>query len=440
MIRRVIFPALFLLLVFALYPEARQDTRKEQLRSRDRGIGRVESNWLTPLQSHAGPPVFSLDFSVTEEVEEYLAKMLAPEGIRWLEDSLERSELFRDFIQARIEEEGLPYEILYLPLIESTYKVDAVSRSGASGLWQFMENSIGPFDISMNDWLDERMDFWKATDAALKKLQDNYRVLGDWLLALGAYNCGLGKMSRVVQRTGIDDFWELARGGHLPYETAHYIPKYLSIVIACSNSGRNGIETSFAPPVFWDRVETARAVDIRMLAQEAGVPRELLEKGNAELKYGITPPAGSGYYLKFPLRYKESVLSALEREDREYLRFQFHELYSGDTLYDLSNHFGIPVSMIENHNPGIRASRLPIGEKILIPIVKEVGPYPREGDGGSSGENLVEFTGLFTVSAGDSMWSIAVEHGITPELLAAANDMTIKTVIQPGMVLKVPIR
>jgi membrane-bound lytic murein transglycosylase D len=414
---------------YPVHPEQRRSFRTEQT---------ILAK--APAQTHSGPEVYSLDIELNDEIQSYLTTMLTPEGIRWLQDSLDRSELFRDFIQSRIDVHGVPPELLFLPVIESTYKTDALSVSGAAGLWQFMLNSIDPFNMQVNDWMDERYDFWKATEGALRKLEDNYRVLDDWLLALAAYNCGLGRMKRIVQNTGIRDFWELAEGGHLPYQTAHYIPKYLSIVMVCTYRGRNGLQTSFAPPFLWDRIHMDRAVDLKMLAVEAGVPVELLEKGNSELQYGITPPPEEEYFLKVPLRYKNNIEKALAESDKHYLRFQMHTVQTGDTLYDLSVHFGIPVSMIEDHNTGINAKFLPLGKKILIPVVKEVGPFRTIDTVEAIDAATGSFTSSYTVSSGDSFWSISRLFDTTPETLAAVNDLSIENILRPGMVLKVPLQ
>ena len=437
--RRKAVTVVILLFTGALctYPQADPRARPEQSRNFQTGHSMLAK---IHRQTHAGPEIYSLDFKINDEVRSYLGTMLTPEGKKWLQDSLDRSELFRDFIQSRIEEHKVPPEILFLPVIESTYKSDALSVSGAAGLWQFMLNSIEPFDIQVNDWIDERYDFWKSTEGALRKLEDNYLVLDDWLLALAAYNCGLGRMKRIIQKTGIRDFWELAEGGHLPYQTAHYIPKYLSIVMVCTYKGRNGLKTSFAPPFLWDRIQLNRSVDLKMLAAEASVPEDLLVRGNSELQYGITPPGDKAYFLKVPLRYKASIEKALAESDKHYLRFQIHTVQTGDTFYDLSEHFGIPISMIEEHNTGINPGSLPLGKKILIPVVKEVGPYRNINTLETAEEAGRNFTSSYTVSPGDSFWSISRLFDTTPETLAAVNDLSIENILRPGMVLKVPVQ
>ncbi|GAB1458129.1 hypothetical protein MASR2M48_34370 [Spirochaetota bacterium] len=163
------------------------------------------------------------------QFEYFRAAYLTPGGKQWLEAVYERSRPYASYIMERIQYFGVPEEIFFLPFIESEYSAKALSRSEASGLWQFMRNSVGGYDMRMDDWLDERRDFMKSTDGALRKLKSNYDRFGDWLLALGAYNCGAGAMDRAIKAGKSHDYWVLREGGFLPKETASYtLPLQLS--------------------------------------------------------------------------------------------------------------------------------------------------------------------------------------------------------------------
>ena len=105
--------------------------------------------------------------------ENYFKKYSSKQEQKHMAAIWEQAEYFVPFIEAKVKEQGLPQEVIYLPFIESNFKPDAVSRSGATGLWQFMTNSIDGYNMKINEWVDERRDFWKATDAALKKLKYN---------------------------------------------------------------------------------------------------------------------------------------------------------------------------------------------------------------------------------------------------------------------------
>ena len=406
----------------------------------------VSSPPLLPKQGHAGPEVFSENIKMNNLIKRYMDIYTSPSGIDWLKLVLKRAEPFRDYIASRIQHYHMPPELLYLPIVESTYSPYAVSGSGAAGLWQFMTNSVYPYGLQINEWMDERFDFWKSTDASLEKLKYNYEQLGDWLLALAAYNVGLNYVQSVVRRTGIRNVWELGAKGYLPYETMVYIPKFLAIAAVCSYAGRYGLPVSWQTSTHWTRIKLNQAVDLRILAREAGVNESLLLEGNAELRYYITPPGDSNYYLKVPQRDSKVIEQVLKRQKFHLMRFYVYTVQSGDTLYDLSLYYGVPVSMILQYNPHASARYLQIGERLVIPGLKDVPPYTKaaaaklspQGPKITLHDPTGRFTGLYTVRPGDTLWGISQRFGITPAELAKVNGITESTIIHDGNVLHVP--
>jgi membrane-bound lytic murein transglycosylase D len=250
----------------------------------------------------------------------YINQYSSPSGLTWLKTVMDRGGPYLAFIQREIEERKLPPELIYLPVIESQYLVNALSRSGASGLWQFMKNSIGPFDMKVNDWMDERRDFWKSTQGALKKLEENYNYLGDWALALAAYNAGLGAVNRTIQSSKIRDFWVLSEKKLLKTETLHYVPKFLAVAYILSNPRRFGLEAQWAVDPHWVRVAAERSADLNILAAEAGVEPETLKSANRELSFNVTPPGGN-YYLKVPSADADKVAAVLARKDIQLIKY-----------------------------------------------------------------------------------------------------------------------
>ncbi|MCL2374469.1 MAG: lytic transglycosylase domain-containing protein, partial [Treponema sp.] len=170
--------------------------------------------------------------------QRYIRHNSTPGGQASLAAIMRRAGPYLAFIRQRVAYMELPPELVYLPVIESAYLITAVSRSGAAGLWQFMENSIAPFDIRVTDWMDQRRDFWKSTYGALRKLRGNYRVLGDWPLALAAYNAGLGGTRRLIASSGIDNYWTLSERRLLREETIHYVPRLIAAAYVLSNHRR----------------------------------------------------------------------------------------------------------------------------------------------------------------------------------------------------------
>jgi membrane-bound lytic murein transglycosylase D len=383
---------------------------------------------------HAGPERFSLALPTGEpQYERFRAAYLTTGGRKWLEAVYERSRPYASYILERIRYYGLPEELFFLPFIESEYSSKAVSRSGASGLWQFMKNSVGGYDMRIDDWVDERRDFMKSTDGALRKLRYNYERFGDWLLALAAYNCGAGAMDRAIKAGGIADYWALRERGLLPKETAAYIPKFLAVVSLAMHGGRNGLTTSWTPSIEWERVPLDRPVDLAMLASVAQVPLELVKTGNPELRYGVTPPDGR-YAVKVPTAYAEDVRRAVASR-QTLVSVYLHTVRSGDTVSALAKHYGVSVAMIEKMNPGLVPSRIRIGQSIVIPAFKDAKPYvsAREDDG------KLAFDGRYVVIKGDTLWSISLRYGVQPEVLAERNGMNLTSVLREGLSLAVPI-
>lgn len=366
------------------------------------------------------------------QFEKFRAAYLSPGGKSWIEAIAKRSLPYAAYIQERIRHYGLPKELFYLPFIESEYSAKAVSKSGASGLWQFMRNSVGGYDMRINDWLDERRDFMKSTDGALRKLMWNYERFGDWLLALAAYNCGAGAMDRAIASTGLRDYWELRARGALPSETASYIPKFLALVSVASQPGRNKLSLSWNPPMEWVRIAIKRPLDLGMLAAAAGLPVDILKTGNPELRYMVTPPEGP-YSLKVPTTHADAVQAAIA-SGQKLMNVYLHVVRSGDTVSAIARHYGVSVPMIVTMNPGLNPDRIRLGQTLAIPAFKDVAPLPASTD-----EASLSFSGSYTVKKGDTLWSISLAYGVQPETLAQRNGLELSSVLREGSSLRVPI-
>ena len=367
------------------------------------------------------------------QFERFKAAYQTPGGRKWLEAVYARSRPFASYIYRRIRDLGLPEELFFLPFIESEYLPKAVSRSGAMGLWQFMRNSIGGYNIRIDDWVDERRDFMKATDAALHKLQWNYERFGDWLLAIAAYNCGAGAMDRAIAAGGVRDFWILREKGLLPAETAAYIPKFLAVVSVSMHAGRNGLATPWTETTEWVRVPITRPIDLSMLSEAVGLPLSMLTTGNSELRYAITPPGGR-YELKVPESYRTAVAEVLASKDR-LMNVYVHQARSGDTVSAIARHYEVSVQMIARMNPGMDPDRIRIGQRIVVPAFKETRPY----EGIRMEDDQLVFGGTHKVAQGDTLWSLSLVYGVQPEVLAEKNGMTLFGVLREGAELIVPI-
>jgi membrane-bound lytic murein transglycosylase D len=367
--------------------------------------------------------------------QRYIRQYTSPGGLSWLKQVMTRGGPYLAFIRREIEERDLPPELLYLPVIESAFLSTARSASGAAGLWQFMQNSITPFDMKVTDWMDERLDFWKSTQGALRKLEDNFRQLHDWPLALAAYNAGFGAVNRIINQTGIKDYWELSDRKRFKTETIHYVPKLLAVAAIVSDPRRYGLEPLWPEDPQWTRIPVERPADLEILANVAGIEGEVLKTANRELFYGITPP-GNGYFLKVRAADEGAVREALARTDLDLIKFYFHTIQYGDTLSELAEHYGVSVAQINNANPGLKEHYLQIGKRIRIPAVRDTGPYERAG---SRQADIPVFEGNHLVKQGETLWSIALAYEVDPEVLAAANGIGLEDTLRVGRSLKTPI-
>ena len=368
--------------------------------------------------------------------QHYIRHNATPSGRASLAAIMRRGGPYLAFIRQKIAYFELPPELVAVPVIESAFLVQAVSRSGATGLWQFMENSIAPFNIRITDWMDQRRDFWKSTDGALRKLRGNYRVLGDWPLALAAYNSGLGGTRRLIASSGINNYWELSERRLFREETINYVPRILAAAYALNNQRRFGIVADWPENPQWQRIATGgRSVDLNLLAEAAGVDAAQLLWGNQELVYTVTPPE-PGFYLKVRGEHAGQIAAALARDDISLLRYHMHTIRFGDTLLALSRHYGITVSQIHASNPGIHERSLRIGSRLLIPAIRDnMVPYQRAAPARPN----IAFEGTHLVKRGETLWSLARAYGVDPELLAAANGMQLTDILREGRVLRTPI-
>lgn len=367
-------------------------------------------------------------------IEKFRKQYMSTDGYNYLSKIMKRSAPYRDFIIELLETENMPAELLFLPVIESGFFETATSKSGAVGIWQFMKNSIGGYNIHIDDWVDERRDPWKASIAAVKKLKWNYSQFNDWPLALAAYNSGAGTIRTAIKKAGKADYWYLAEHGYLKKETLYYVPKFLAIAEILSRSEELNIDwgnTEDHPPT--STIEIKRAIDVRLLAEELGLDSETIRKLNPSLRYFITPPSIK-YQLRLPSAYTEAAQTVLNQSDKLLIKYYQYRIKSGDTLYALANHYGVSIQSILNYNTGLKPETLKIGKTILIPALKSVGTY--------SGKNIAQagnFDGTHTIRQGDTLWSLALKYSVSVELLAQKNNLSVNSVLKLGNTLKVPI-
>jgi len=322
---------------------------------------------LPAVQGHAGEEIYGLDIPDEQIVDRFLAGLLAQRK-DWLQAVLARSVRYRAVIAAVVTQRDLPRELRYLPAVESGFQALAVSRRGAVGLWQLMRNTASPYGLRMDQWVDERRDFMRSTEASLDKLEDNYAQFGDWYLALAAYNCGVGRLSAILARNPGADFWKLRKKRELPRETAAFVPQFLAVARILSYPGRYGLDVGWDASPGWARIPLDACVDLRMLSRQSGVPLEVLSQGNAELNFPMTPPASYQYVLKVPQDYEQAVKDTLDAATVPLVQFAIHVVKPGDTLSGMVQSYHVPLEIIMQFNPRLSPRALPVGSKVMIPI------------------------------------------------------------------------
>ena len=206
-------------------------------------------------------------------------------------------------IQNVFRAEGLPLDLAYIPVIESGFKTNALSKASAKGPWQFMKPTAQDHGLKTDWYIDERSDPEKATVAAAKYLKTLHRMFdGDWHLVLAAYNGGLGRLQRAMRSSGADDFWSLAESPrHLPRETREYVPLILAAIIVAKNPAQYGFEYTPTEGIAYEKVALPRAVDLRRVAEWTGTTIDEIQALNPELRRWTTPVKYPDYEVKVPV-------------------------------------------------------------------------------------------------------------------------------------------
>lgn len=375
---------------------------------------------------------------------------------RWLE----RGDFYEPFIKTVLAEHGLPTDLYHLAMIESGFIPNARSRAGAVGLWQFMPATARLEGLRVDAQVDERMDPVRSTRAAARHLSRLHRSFaGDWALAAAAYNAGAGRISRGLQGFGASNFWELAIWGDLAEETKHYVPRLYAMTIIARDRERFG----FAAPALrasfeFDSVHVDLATPLAELAEIGGVPLDELTRLNPHLLQGTTPPGS--YTVWVPAGTGARVQQAfLESDFRRDGGFASYTVRRGDTLGRLAQLSGLPSSRIRELNPGTNWDRLQIGHKLRLPAgaaralaaraaeptaprsagpaTERAAPRPATAVATSGSPSAGAAAGEHTVRPGETLWSIARQHGVSVAALQAANELSGSTIV-PGRKLRIP--
>jgi membrane-bound lytic murein transglycosylase D len=362
-------------------------------------------------------------------------------------DSMRRSGRYRAKIETALKEAGLPAELSWLPLIESGFKVTALSPARALGLWQFIPSTGYRYNLNRDTYIDERLDPEKATQGAIAYMKELHGMFGDWMTVLAAYNCGEHRVMRTIQSQNInymDHFWDLYE--RLPRETARYVPRFLATLHIVQNLGKYGMgDLALDPPLRYETVEVPRQVSLKSVALTTGIDEGLLRELNAELRQGILPE--NGYDLRVPVG--ESALAAAKADDIPVYRPQpvvtpavtvvTHKVRKGETLETIAKHYQTTAKNIMAANNLRRPAPVAVGASLRVPLAcpPERPAPPQTAKSPPPPPPPKREPVEHVVRQGDSLFNIAKRYGTTTEDIQRLNKMT-ATGLSVGQVLKIP--
>ncbi|MDY9919156.1 MAG: LysM peptidoglycan-binding domain-containing protein [Proteiniphilum sp.] len=359
---------------------------------------------------------------------------------------------FPMFEQA-LDRHGLPLELKYLPVIESALNPVAVSRVGATGLWQFMLRTGKGYGLEVNSLVDERRDPYKSTDAAVRYLKDLYAIYGDWNLVIAAYNCGPGNVNKAIARSGGKrDYWEIYY--RLPRETRGYVPAFIAANYIMNYYADHNIcpAHSSSLTAALDTVQVNERIHLEQIAGVLDIPLGELQRLNPQFKRDVIPGDFRAHALVLPT---EKMYAFIDKNDtiinydkERYFTHRantdgfldgsvssvsgnttnvYYRVKKGDNLSTIARRHGTTVDLIKSWN-GLSSNRLNIGKQLIVGK-KAVAPQATtekqlaqavtdNPDGKTQTVNQ-----YYRVRKGDTLGDIARKNGIQVAQLQSWNGL-----------------
>ena len=389
------------------------------------------------------------------------------------------ADFYFPIIEEVLDRHGLPLELKYLAVVESALNPVALSRVGASGLWQFMLPTGKSYGLEINSLIDERRDPKRATEAACSYFKDMYAIYGDWNLVMAAYNCGPGNVNKAIRRAGgKQDFWAIFR--YLPRETRSYVPLFIAasyIMTYYCDHNLCPLQTSL--PLATDTVMVNQALHLQQVSEVLQLDLATLRALNPQYRRDIIPgntrpsalklPAAATYafvgqedtiykhrmeeYLaNIPIHNEEAQNSKATTRERI-----THVVLQGENLYTIANRYGVTAKDIRKWN-GLGSNRVAKGKRLKLYVdnggIAFAAAKPTTSTTKSTASSSTAKTAIttkaatstngkefiaYTVKSGDSLYSIAKKYpGVSTKDLQQANGLK-GSDIRPGQVLKIPV-
>lgn len=339
------------------------------------------------------PTVIEMPFNSV--VRNYI-DMYATRRRQLVENMLGLGNYYMPIFEQALDRYGVPLELKYLPVIESALNPDAVSRAGATGLWQFMLATATGEGLEVNSLVDQRRDPYTSSDAAARYLKKLHDIFGDWSLAIAAYNCGPGNVNKALRRAGTDakDFWAIYP--YLPTETRGYVPAFIAANYIMNYYNKHNISPALArKPIVTDTVHVTKRVHFEQISEVMGIPMEELRVLNPQYRTDLIPGDIKPYSLVLPslqvyayIANEDSIVNHnADRYSRrdvvepgtttgsnasgEYvdeLVVKYHTVKRGETLASIARKYGVTVASIRSANKiGNKVRR---GQKLKINTYK----------------------------------------------------------------------
>ena len=393
------------------------------------------------------------------------------------------SEYYMPIFEKTFLHYGLPEELKYLAIIESALNPVAVSRAGATGMWQFMYFTAKNYGLEINSFVDERRDPYKSADAAARYLRDAYSLFGDWSLAISSYNCGAGNVNKAIKRAGGSKaFWDIYP--YLPAETRGYVPAMVGAMYAVKYHKEYGIRPApIEIPGEVDTFHIHRNVSFDQITACTQITRTELRDLNPQYYKDIVPGNSGTYILRLHadrsddfIAHQDSIYAKSAQVGGEVnvdaggsssgsrtytggggssastntggsrssstgnasssgYKWVYYKVKSGDTLGKIASRNGTTVNQIKTWN-NLRSNTIVIGQNLKVGRSRTGGTVGgnsgRSSSGGGSGIKATH-----VVKSGETLFSISRKYGTTPDKIKKANGLRSDRIVV-GQKLKIP--
>jgi membrane-bound lytic murein transglycosylase D len=341
----------------------------------------------------------------------------------YMRRTIERSKMYLFHIMEQVQKRGMPSEIALLPIVESAFNPMAYSRSHASGIWQFIPSTGKDFGLKQNGWYDGRRDIVAATSAALNYLDKLHTMFGSWELALAAYNCGEGCVSRAIaknQAAGLPtDYLSLK----LPPETRDYVPKLMAVKEIVSDPAMVGMSLSSIPNrAYFTKVSLQNPIDMKLAAKLADMPLTQFESLNPAYKKPIVR-SDTPQQILLPVDKADAFATNLKNYDQPLVSWQAYPAKAGDNAAGIAKKFGVTLAWLKQHNEFevTRKGKLTEDHTLLVPLENNLDseqlaatiPPADKSDAVAKKESVtVSHSHTVTVKRGETLASLAKHHHV----------------------------